>query len=208
MLLVDGHVHIYDCFDVAAVFDAAGANFAAAARSFGREQAYEAALCLVESENEHFLDGVRTGRLGRVFRGRHGFWEIEPTSEPETLVVRRGATRLIVIAGRQLVTRERLEVLALGTAAPLCSGEPIEATLRAVRAAGAATVLPWGVGKWLGARGAIVARILAERDWRDVLLGRPAADARRGNSSRQLWFRRRRQARQAAPRRGVAGSAT
>ena len=60
------------------VFDAAAANFAVAARSLAKDQAYDAALCLVESENEHFLDGVRTGRLGRVFRGRHGFWEIEP----------------------------------------------------------------------------------------------------------------------------------
>jgi hypothetical protein len=32
MVLVDGHVHIHECFDVPAVFDAAAANFAAAAR--------------------------------------------------------------------------------------------------------------------------------------------------------------------------------
>ncbi len=118
-----------------------------------------------------FLDGVRTGRLGRVWRGRHGFWELEPNSEPETLAVRCGSTRLNVIAGRQLVTRERLEVLALGTTAPLRDGEPMEATLAAVRDVGAAAVLPWGVGKWLGARGAVVARVLADPAWRDVFLG-------------------------------------
>ena len=128
-------------------------------------------LCLVESAKERFLDGVRTGRLGRVWRGQHGFWEIEPCSEPETLVVRCGSTRLNVIAGRQLVTRERLEVLALGTTAPLRDGEPMDATLAAVRDAGAAAVLPWGVGKWLGARGAVVARVLADPAWRDVFLG-------------------------------------
>jgi hypothetical protein len=170
MVLVDGHVHIHDCFSVPRLFDAAAANFAAAARAL-RSRAYDAVLCLAESDKEHFVEGVRTRRLGRVWRGRHGFWEVEPSSEPETFVVRCGSTRLRVIAGRQLVTRERLEVLALGTTAPLRDGEPMEATLSAVRNAGAAAVLPWGVGKWLGSRGAVVARVLADPGWRDVFLG-------------------------------------
>jgi hypothetical protein len=32
-------------------------------------------------------------------------------------------------------------------------------------------VLPWGVGKWLGARGTVVARVLADPKWRRVFLG-------------------------------------
>jgi hypothetical protein len=170
MLLVDGHVHVHGCFDVAKVFDAAADNFAAAAHALGVHH-HDAVLCLVESRAERFLDGVRTRRGGRVWRGRHGFWEAEETAEPETLVVRRGSTRLNVVAGRQLVTRERLEVLALGTTAPLPEGEAIDTTLAAVRDAGAAAVLPWGVGKWLGARGAVVARVLADPRWRHVFLG-------------------------------------
>jgi len=171
MLLVDSHVHVHECFDVARVFDAAAANFAAAARAFASSRDYDAVLCVVQSRGERFLDAVRARREGRVWRGVHGFWEIEPTCEPETLLVQCGSTRLKLIAGRQIVTRERLEVLALGTTAPLPDGEPIETTLAAVRDAGAATVLPWGVGKWLGARGAVVARILADPQWRHVLLG-------------------------------------
>jgi hypothetical protein len=171
MVLVDSHVHVYACFDVAGVFDSAAANFAAAARAFRTERDYDAVLCLVEGCNERFVDSVRTHRAGRLWRGRHGFWEVETGCERESLVVRRGSTRLKLIAGRQLVTRERLEVLALGTTAQLPEGESIEATLGAVRDAGAAAVLPWGVGKWLGARGAIVARVLANPEWRDVLLG-------------------------------------
>jgi hypothetical protein len=171
MVLVDSHVHVYGCFDVARVFDAAAANFAAAARGLAARGEHDAVLCLVESRGERFLDGVRTRRIGRVWRGRHGYWEAEETCEPETLVVRRGGTRLRLVAGRQLVTRERLEVLALGTTASLPEGETIESTLAAVRDAGAAAVLPWGVGKWLGARGAVVARVLADPKWRHVLLG-------------------------------------
>jgi hypothetical protein len=171
MVLVDGHVHVHDCFDVAGLFDSAAANFAAAARELHSERDYESVLCLVESRNERFLESVREHRTGRVWRGRHGFWEAERGCEAESLVVRRGNTRLKLIAGRQLVTRERLEVLALGTTAELPEGEPIDATLGAVRDVGAAAVLPWGVGKWLGSRGEIVARVLSNPEWREVFLG-------------------------------------
>jgi hypothetical protein len=171
MVFVDAHVHMHECFDVARVFDAAAANFAAASRTLHGGRAHDAVLCLVASRGERFLDDVRAGRAGRVWRGRDGFWEAEESCEPETLVVRRGSTRLNVIAGRQLVTGERLEVLALGTTVPLPEGQPMETTLAAVRMAGAAAVLPWGVGKWLGARGAVVARVLENPEWQHVLLG-------------------------------------
>jgi len=178
MVLVDAHVHMHDCFSVAGVFDAAAANFARAARELhGAARAlhgdtrFDGVLCLVESANERFVGGLRTQRLGRVWRGQHGYWELEQSCEPETLVFRCGHLRLAVIAGRQLVTRERLEVLALGTTARLSDGDSMEATLNAVRAAGAAAVLPWGVGKWLGARGTIIDRILAEPKWSHVFLG-------------------------------------
>ena len=170
MVLVDGHVHVYDCFSVPAVFDAAAANFAAAARGL-RADRYDGVLCLVEGERDRFLDSVRGGDKGRVWRGRHGYWEAELGPEPETVVMRRGGSCLVLIAGRQLVTRERLEVLALGTAAPLRDGNSLEETLSAIRDAGAAAVLPWGVGKWLGARGAIVNRVLANPKWGHVFVG-------------------------------------
>ncbi|HET7607212.1 MAG TPA: hypothetical protein VFL84_00925, partial [Gammaproteobacteria bacterium] len=153
MVLVDGHVHVHECFDVGRLFDAAAANFAAAASALkgGRgsatalgaaaprasARAHDAVLCLVESRGERFLAAVRAGR-DRVWRGDHGYWEIELGPEPETCVARRGGTRLTLIAGRQIVTSERLEVLALGTTAPFPDGVAIEATLAAVRDAGAA----------------------------------------------------------------------
>jgi hypothetical protein len=191
MVLVDGHVHIYECFEPAAVFDAAAENFAAAARGLGCEPGYEAVLCLVESRHEHFLDGVRSGEQGRTWRGRRGYWELEESAEPEALHVRRGATRLCLFAGRQLVTRERLEVLALGTTAPLPNDEPIDATLEAVRDVGAIAVLPWGVGKWLGPRGAVVERVLADPRFEHVFLGDNGNRLALGPEPKQLAAARR-----------------
>lgn len=191
MVLADGHVHIYDSFEPAAVFDAAAENFAAAARVLQCAHGYDAVLCLVESRHERFLDEVRTGAQGRTWHGRHGDWELEESPEPEALVVRRGATKLCLFAGRQLVTRERLEVLALGTTAPLPDGEPIDATLTAVRECGAAAVLPWGVGKWLGARGAVIERVLAEPRFKHVFLGDNGNRLELGPEPKQLAAARR-----------------
>lgn len=191
MVLADGHVHIYECFEPAAVFDAAAENIAAAARALQCGHDYDAVLCLVESRHEHFLDDVRAGVLGRTWRGRLGDWELEESAEPEALHVRRGGSRLCLFAGRQLVTRERLEVLALGTTALLRDGEPLDSTLNAVREVGAAAVLPWGVGKWLGARGAAVERVLAEPRFGHVFLGDNGNRLELGPEPKQLAAARR-----------------
>ena len=60
---------------------------------------------------------------------------------------------LSIVAGRQIVTAENLEILALGFDAGLDDGLPIDEVILAVQAAGALCVLPWGFGKWTGKRG-------------------------------------------------------
>lgn len=170
MMLVDGHVHIYGCFDAAAALDAAAANLAMAARELRCDE-YDAVLCLVAGERERFLDDVLAARRTRIWRPDGSFWQVDRGDEPGSLVAQCGDARLFLVAGRQVVTRERLEVLAIGTAARVRGGDPIDDTLRAVRNLGAAAVLPWGVGKWLGARGVIVERVLRDFAWRHVALG-------------------------------------
>ncbi|MGB6222648.1 hypothetical protein [Haloferula sp.] len=70
--------------------------------------------------------------------------------------------RLLVIAGRQVVTAERVEVLALATASEFEDGRPLSETIESVKAAGGIAVLPWGVGKWFGERGRLVEQAVRE----------------------------------------------
>ena len=72
------------------------------------------------------------------------------------MAIRPGTLPVLVIAGRQIVSAERIEVLALGTRTQIPDGQPLAATIDAVRADGALAVLPWGFGKWWGARGRMV----------------------------------------------------
>src|SRR4051794_39643129 len=81
-------------------------------------------------------------------------WSVRRTQEQESLIL---GDKLLVIAGRQIVTAERIEVLALLTSETFEEGRPLDETIQRTKLAGALVVLPWGVGKWCGARGRSVA---------------------------------------------------
>ena len=155
---MDGHVHLHECFEVQDVLDAAAANLATAAKRLGLPGALTGCVLLAESR------GV--DQFGRLAEGKasSGAWRVSPTQEPVSLVAHRpGALPMVLIAGRQIVSRERLEVLAIGTRTTFADGRSLDEALAGVMAADAVAVVPWGVGKWQGSRGRLIADLL-ERD--------------------------------------------
>jgi hypothetical protein len=98
-------------------------------------------------------------------------WMLRSTAEPSSLLAARGPRILFVIAGRQLITAENLEVLALATTDSFPERMPMKETVRAVADVGGIPVIPWGVGKWFGRRGAVVKRLLQEEDYPALFLG-------------------------------------
>ena len=155
--IADCHVHLHSEFDVTSFLDGA-------ARNLRRTDApgFTGMLCLADIGSQESLARLRHGAPG---------WSVEGTQETESLLVRGAAGLLAIIAGRQVVTAERLEVLMLGSARPLADGAPLDRTLELADAAGGVAVLPWGVGKWTFDRARIVARVLAEADPRALLVG-------------------------------------
>ncbi len=154
-ILADAHVHIYSCFALARFFDAAWTNFS-------REAAggpFTGVLLLAETAEDDWFAalGVRADAGESVDGQAATPWRPQRTGEAESLrIAGPESESLLLIAGRQLVTRERLEVLALGTAARFDDGLPLSQAVDQVRAAGAVPVLPWGFGKWWGRRGAVL----------------------------------------------------
>ncbi|MFO7901846.1 MAG: hypothetical protein R6U98_04235 [Pirellulaceae bacterium] len=154
--MVDGHVHIHEVFDFAEMLDHASGNRSDAARRHGLSPDIPGVLMLTESQG---AEGFR--RLAERPGQRFGRWSVQQTHEPISLRLENdNAAPLILIAGRQIVTAEQLEVLALGTLATFTDGRPIGAVIDKVNDAGALAVLPWGFGKWMGARGRIVRDLL------------------------------------------------
>ena len=181
-LAVDAHAHLYPTHRLEAWLDAALANLA----RFDDGASVERAVVLADTARaEGYRRLARAGALASV--------EIARSRDPAPPILRidhRGE-RLHVLPGRQVVTRERLEVLALGTAASLPDGLDLAGALAAAREAGALAVLPWSPGKWLGGRGRLVAAAL-ERCSRDELLVADSALRPRGWPLPRLLRRARR----------------
>ncbi len=165
---VDTHVHLYPAYDPGTFFDAAVRNVRRAAEGVSMGEAGAVVvLCLTERPTERAFAELRdTGVTGGGGAGR---WRFEDNGEGMTLLgVREGgpgdgaaaAARVAVIAGRQVVTSERLEVLALGLDGDVEPGLSLEETVLRVQGRGALAVLPYGFGKWHGVRRDAVARLI------------------------------------------------
>jgi len=163
MILVDAHVHIYDCFDLEAFLDSALENFKAEAARCGQEDAFTAVLLLTETAKENWfqcLAGYAGGESGTGTRSI-GNWTFHRTNENCSLYAQsENSQGLFLIAGRQIVTAEDLEVLALMTDRQFEDGRPLEEVIQAVKETSAIPVIPWGFGKWMGPRGVFLRNLL------------------------------------------------
>jgi hypothetical protein len=171
MILVDAHVHIYDCFDLQHFLDSAVKNFKAEAARWGQEDDFTALLLLTETAKEnwfHRLAGYAGSRSGNGAESI-GNWTFHRTNEDYSLYAQSEKSQgFFLIAGRQIVTAEDLEVLALMTDRQFEDGRPLEEVIQAVKETSAIPVIPWGFGKWMGKRGAILENIL--RKGKDSIL--------------------------------------
>lgn len=146
----DTHVHLYPEHQAQRLLDAGYLHLGSVSSA-----ADVRVLCLTERAGHDAFRDLAEGRRPV------GIWKVEPTPEPEMLrAVTRGGQELMILAGRQIVARERIEVLALGRNLRIEDGEPASEILARVRDADAVAVLPWGLGKWTGDRGKLVQRLV------------------------------------------------
>lgn len=181
-IFVDGHVHIHPGFRLEVLLASALGNFQALAQEINAGQS-AGFLLLSESAGAEVFSSLKI----RLKAGRPvtvpGF-QLEESREPETLLVRNDSGQeLYLVAGRQIVTAERLEVLALGYGVSFPDGRPIEEVLSHLAAPASPTepaersacrplaVLPWGAGKWFGKRGHKVEQLVAEAPAHSIFLG-------------------------------------
>jgi len=175
-VFIDGHVHIYPVFSVDQFLTAAWMNFsrvAAAGKITGRPQ-YVLAL----SEGEGF-DVFRRFKQQAVssdedFEGDNGssLFNFYRTEEEDSLIARKGDACMVIVAGRQIISRENLELLSLFSSSPVKDRTLSLADLAAVVTANRGLpVIPWGAGKWLGVRGRVVGSLLDSKSDYPLFLG-------------------------------------
>ena len=156
---LDGHVHVYPAHDWALAVRSLIGNLP--------ESACKAGL-LTETASCHFYRQV----MDNPAAFRSGSLALEPGPEPGSLAVKEeGAVAGYLIAGRQIATAERLEVLALCADVSIADRLPLRATLDAVRSQNAVPVLPWSPGKWFFRRGCLVENLVRTLAPDGLLLG-------------------------------------
>jgi len=160
-LIADTHVHLYECYDL----DRALAGLADRLRELDPD-ACRAGFLAERTDCDFFARlWARAGeRVGR-------FWVERGPEEDVLLLAEDGKTPLYLFAGRQVVTRERIEVLALATRGPFSDGRPVRETLKEIRDAGGVPVLSWAPGKWFFGRGRVISALIEEGEPGRFLLG-------------------------------------
>lgn len=149
-LLIDAHVHLHDCFTLQSFLDAVYKNFGQQNKQLNQSALWILLLSEVSGVNAFTDLAQQKENLNAQLSG----WQIEPTREPTSLrLVHQSGQVLYIMSGRQIVTQEKIEVLALITKTTVDDGLPLTETLNKVNETEALTVLPWGAGKWIGSRG-------------------------------------------------------
>jgi hypothetical protein len=152
--IVDAHVHVHPTTHLGALLDAAARNLEAAASRVGVRH-WNGVLMLAEMCGVNWFDSIGD----TLPQPPH--WQLQSLpDDPISAQAVSGDYVLSIVAGRQVVTAEGIEVLTLGTRSTIPDKLSLTDTLAAAARTKALVVLPWGAGKWLGARGRLVKETL------------------------------------------------
>ncbi len=158
----DGHLHIYPEYQIDHAFDCLLANLDRNARAFWERDPQDTVRLafLAERADCHFFEQLRDGALDTLTAGLE---IIEPREDACLTLLHRGSRPIHLIAGRQVSTREHLEVLGLAMTEHVPDGLSARESIERVVAAKGCPIIPWAPGKWFGARGRLVQELVSDR---------------------------------------------
>ena len=163
-IFADFHVHIHTCFNLNVFLNNAFENFISAARLINSN--FELGfLFLTEIRGMDFFDRIKESpHLLNNFN-------VEFTKEEYSLIISNNGHKIFLVAGKQMVSSENLEVLALATRQDFKNGVSFKEIINEVKNTGGIPVLPWGVGKWLGSRKRIIKNFIMQSSDNNFYLG-------------------------------------
>ena len=151
---LDAHAHIYPFHDVPALLLAALDHMPRIAPTDLR------VLCLAERFDCSFFQALSQDEI-RLPGDR---WRIAAWDPAGGVKIRHLPDHrdIWILAGRQIVSAERIEICSLFSDAPIADGQPARDIIRAILAAGGLPALDWAPGKWLFQRGKLVRQLVSE----------------------------------------------
>ncbi|MEL6447918.1 MAG: hypothetical protein AAFQ62_08260 [Pseudomonadota bacterium] len=167
MIAADTHAHFYSAFDRDRYFDAAQTNLASAIE-MSETPTYRLLVLTDGGHWDAFGDLLRDAE-NRTDASR---WKPTRTHEASSVrMINEHGDEIFVLAGAQIVTSERIEVLWLAERDRVADGINLDELLQISSDRDIPTVLPWGVGKWLGKRAKRLASVLTSEPRPGLFIG-------------------------------------
>ncbi len=158
--LIDTHLHLYPNYDLRRAFDQllnANVNIASDVTRIA---------CLAERYDCHYFEALSSGET--TLQG----FDIETSVQNELQLTRiKDGLNLTLLPGRQIITRENIEILALACPELIEDKQPALDVIYQVNRLSHIPVVAWSPGKWFGARGKVVKRLIDELEPEDFLIG-------------------------------------
>lgn len=170
-LVVDGHVHIYDCYNLEAFFHNAVKNMDRYYKSLytgSEDTPYERILLLTEGKKNDFFSRFKKDG---GFPNESGYRCLPTKEDYSLLLTRENEPLCYLMRGRQIVTKENLEVLLVASGQEIEDGLPITTVIDRILDNNDMAVLAWGFGKWLFARGKVIAQVIRKYDSPGLFIG-------------------------------------
>lgn len=158
--LLDTHLHLYPSYDLPRAFNQL------LDCSADRDEQVSRGACLAERHDCQYFERLRDGDIKL-----DGF-ELDCPEENELRLTRnKDGLSLNLLPGRQVITHENIEILALACPEMIDDGQPALDVIFQLNQLKYIPVLTWSPGKWFGQRGELVARLITELDKQDFLIG-------------------------------------
>ncbi len=158
--ILDTHLHLYPEYDIEKAF-----QFFLNRTHCDDAQILKIA-CLAERHDCHYFDALANGK--KILNN----YEIEIVSDKELKVSSKdGNDYFHLLAGRQVISAENIEVLALCCDQDIADGLNAEDIIAQCKQKDAAPVVAWSPGKWFTKRGKLVQSLLDNYSPSDFLLG-------------------------------------
>jgi len=161
-VVADTHVHVYPCYDLpdalVSLVDHLGKLDGDAVKT----------AFLAERSDCRYFAGIREGLVTIPDEGPR----LRSANEENAVVLSDGDERqLYLFAGRQVVTAERIEILALTVDVAPTDGLPAREVVEAILDEGGIPVLSWAPGKWFFSRKQVVLDLISRFRPDQILLG-------------------------------------
>ena len=172
-VFADTHLHLYPCFDLDQAFTGLLDRLQLESSKDKNNASAIYAAFLAERADCNFYERlVKNYDQPKQSKPLLSQFTVVTANEQSLLLQEKSSERrLTLFPGRQIISKEKIEVLGLCTSASFPENLPAAELVEQVQAKGGVPVLPWSPGKWFFKRGQIIDDLLHRFTGQDLLIG-------------------------------------